>query len=141
MNGDAVFDMVNGTAAALAEAATPGLMPGQEAMPIIFLCGAMIDEAVDGFMRDEALSVCARELPSDLLGRPAHEEAGVDIGLQGKVTREFETIIPVSPPFSEMLGTGRFITTGPDFGRRTVTLQFPADRAGGTIQSFGNGTE
>ena len=73
-------------------------------MPIVFLCGTMIDEAIEGFIRNEAVAVCAGELTGDLLRRPAREEAGVDIGLQGQVTREFETIIPVAPPFSEMLG-------------------------------------
>ena len=110
-------------------------------MPIVFLRRAVIDEAVDGFMRDDAAALCAGELPGDLFRRPALQEAGVDIGLQVRITRELVAIIPMPAPFRKLLGTGRFIPPGPDFGGWTITLQFPADGAGGAAEDFGNGAK
>ena len=46
-DGTAALDVACGTTAAFAEASAAGLGAGQQAMPVIFLGRAMIDEAVD----------------------------------------------------------------------------------------------
>ena len=70
VNRDAVLDMVNRTAAALAEATPSRLVAGQEAVPVILLGGAMVDEAVDGLLADQGLAIEVTETTSDLLGGP-----------------------------------------------------------------------
>jgi hypothetical protein len=71
VNGDAVLDVVDGTATPLAEAAATGLMTGQETMPVILLGRAMVDETVDGLVADESRAFEVTETAGDLLGGPA----------------------------------------------------------------------
>ena len=81
MNGNPLFHMVNGTAAALAEPATPGFVTGQEAVPIVFLGRAMIGEPVNGFVRDNTVTLFEGESPCDLFGGPALLEAVIHMML------------------------------------------------------------
>lgn len=79
VNGDAVLDMVDGAAAPLAQAAAAGLVAGQEAMPVILLGGAMVDEAVDGLVADQGRAFEVAETTGDLLGRPTLFQVETDL--------------------------------------------------------------
>ena len=79
VNGDAVGKEVDGTAPAATQAAATRLMAGQEAMPVILLGRAMVDEAVDGLVADEGLALEVTETAGDLLGGPALFQVETDL--------------------------------------------------------------
>lgn len=79
VNRDAVLDVVNGTASALAEAAAARLVARQETVPVILLGGAMVDEAVDGLVADQGLAFEVTETAGDLLGGPTLFQVETDL--------------------------------------------------------------
>ena len=89
-NGNAAFDVQGWAAAFAAAPAPPGLGSGQVEAPGVVLGSGDLggDEAVDGFMADEASAVFAFEAAGDLLGRPAFFQAVEDQGLEVGIAQE-----------------------------------------------------
>ena len=91
-------------------------------MPVIFLRRAMINETVDGFVGNNTSTGFALQVAGDLLGRPALDEPFTHIDLQGRLTREFKSTVPMSPPLRQLLCPGRRIAAGPDLGGLAVAF-------------------
>src|SRR4029453_12928389 len=73
-DGDAGLDVVDGAGAALAPRPAAVLAAGQEAVPIVLLRGAVIDEAIDRLVADDRATMLARQPAGDLLRRPPHRK-------------------------------------------------------------------
>jgi hypothetical protein len=82
MNRHAVLEVLNGTASAKAQAATPMFATRQEAVPVILLGGAMIDETIDRFVGDHGVAVGATESTGNLLRGPAQQQVLAHGGLE-----------------------------------------------------------
>src|SRR5262245_27132003 len=106
-------------------------------MPIVFLCTAMIDKAINRLMRDHAMPALSSQVSSDLLGGPADQKLQAHVVAQLRITREFEACIPLPAAFAQRLCTHRFVAITPNLGGLAVTLKLPADRTSRTSQSSG----
>src|SRR3972149_1331787 len=109
-------------------------------MPIVLLVRAMVDEAVDGLVRDDAAAVLAAKFSCNLLGRPARLEAFAHVRPQRGIARELEARIPAAPALPQRLGAHRLIAPRPGLGLPAVALQLPTDGAGRSSQGDGDRT-
>src|SRR5258705_3975460 len=108
-------------------------------MPVIFLCAAMINEAVNRLMRDDAVTPLVLEVSRNLLGRPAAQELSAHVIAQSWIARELEARIPSTSSFADALRSNGLVSSRPDLGGLTVTLEFPAEGTRGSTQGCGNG--
>src|SRR3989344_6143084 len=98
----------------------------------------MVDEAIDGFVGDDAVTGLITQRASNLLGRPTRFETLAYISTQQIIPGELEAGIPVPAPFGQSLGASRLIPLIPYLGRLAVAIKLPADRAGRAAQCPGN---
>src|SRR5262245_17023139 len=68
VDGHSVVDMIHRIDAVAAQAATARFATREQTMPIVFLCTAMIDKAINRLMRDHAMPALSSQVSSDLLG-------------------------------------------------------------------------
>src|SRR6185436_19747494 len=95
-----------------AQPTAPGFAPRQQAMPVVFLRAAMIDEAVYGFVGDNTVP-------------------GLGLELAG----EFEACVPMPSALAHRLCTGGLIAAAPHLGRLAVAPKLAADRTGRAAQN------
>src|SRR5262245_36094634 len=109
-------------------------------MPVVFLCAAVVDKAVNRFMRDDTMPTLELQVAGDLLRRPAREQLGVNIGAKLPIACELEAGIPLAASLAQRLRSCGLIARTPNFGRLTVTLKLPANRTRRASQSNPYGT-
>src|SRR5579863_2261164 len=127
VNRHTVLEVQHRTSAARAQVSAARLAAGQQAVPVILLGGAMVDEAVDGLVRDYRLAAGATEAAGDLLGRPALEQVlahqGAELGAGG----EFMGAAALTTPVSEGLSTKGRVASFPGFSFQAVPPQLSGD--------------
>jgi len=135
VNGYPSLDVLDGAAPAHAQPTAPGFAPRQQAMPVVFLRAAMIDEAVYGFVGDNTVPGLGLELAGDFGGRPTRTEPTVHVGTQGRIAGEFEACVPMPSALAHRLCTGGLIAAAPHLGRLAVAPKLAADRTGRAAQN------
>jgi hypothetical protein len=121
----------NITAVTGAEAAAARLVARQEAVPVILLGGTMIDEAIDGLVRDDRVAAPSAQAASDLLGRPALEKVLADEGAELGRGGEFVGSATLTTPLGQLLSAQGIVATLPGFGGQGVSAQLAGNGGGG----------
>jgi len=134
VNRDAVLEVIDGTPSPPAEATTARLAARQEAVPVVLLSGAMIDETIDGFVGDHRGAVPATQAAGNLLGGPALKQVLAHRGLELRRGGEFVRSTALTAPVGERLGAQGDVAPCPGFGLQAVTAQFARNGGGGSGQ-------
>src|SRR5690606_17194788 len=112
-DGASLMDEAGRAPATLAEPAPPGFAAGKQAVPVIGLGRAMVDEAVDCFMADDDATMVERQPASDLFRRLSHRKALTDQFPQARLARQLEPAVPASSPLRQLLRPNRVIAATP----------------------------
>ena len=91
----------------------------------------MIDEAIDGLVRDDRVAAPSAQAASDLLGRPALEKVLADEGAELGRGREFVGPATLTTPLGQLLSAQGIVATLPGFGGQGVSAQLAGNGGGG----------
>ncbi len=132
VNRHAVPEVQHRASCAGAQATAAGFAARQEAVPVILLGGAVVDEAVDGLVRDHRVAVETPQATGDLLGRPALLEVATHRGPQDGRGSELVGSAALPAPLGERLGARRRVTALPSLGWKAVAPKFPGTHGAAT---------
>ena len=127
VNGDAVGEMQDGASAARAEASATRFAARQEAMPVILLGGAMIDETGDRLMGDHRLAANSTQATGNLFGRPALEQELPHLGAKERRGGELVGSASLTTSFGESLSAEGGVTPSPGFSLQAIAAEFPGE--------------
>src|SRR4029078_5513566 len=85
VNGYPSLDVLDGAAPPHAQPTAAGFAPRQQAMAVVFLRAAMIDEAVYGFVGDNTVPGLGLELAGDFGGGPTRTEPNERVAPPGRL--------------------------------------------------------
>src|SRR5215475_4302523 len=129
-DGHAGLDVADRAGASLAAWPAAVLAARQEAVPIVLLRGAMIDEAVDRLGTDDRATMQARQSAGDLLRRPPHRKEVTDLVPQSRLARQLVAPATVAPSFSQHhRPLGVIALSRPVPARQAITPKLAADCA------------
>src|SRR5258706_2939688 len=128
VNGHASLNVLYGAAPAHAQPAAAVLELRQQAMPVILLGAAMVDEPVNGFVGDDTVSSLGPELARDFCERPTGAEPTVYVGTQRRIAGEFEACVPMASALAHRLCAGGLVAAAPRLGRLAIAPKLAADR-------------